>query len=149
MDAPLASQRGDPVESNAVLVSSVSAPERRIVSILVVEDEILVRMIASDALRDAGYSVIEAMSGDEAIEILSSGAAIDLVFSDVRMPGSVDGLGLLGFVRTRFPALPVVITSGHLQPIQALADGATEFLPKPYRVERVIEVIQGELAKRK
>ena len=87
------------------------------------------------------------MNGDEAVEILTSGASVDLVFSDVRMPGSVDGLGLLGFVRGAFPGLPVVITSGHLRPELALADGATQFLAKPYGVEQVIKLLQGELVK--
>jgi CheY-like chemotaxis protein len=128
-------------------VSGVSAEELRLVNILIVEDELLIRMIVSDGLRDVGYNVIEAINGDEAVEILSSGAAVDLVFSDVRMPGSLDGLGLLGFIRTAFPGLPVVITSGHLQPELALADGATQFLAKPYGVEQMIKLIQGELAK--
>ncbi len=116
-------------------------------SVLVVEDEVLIRMIVSDALRDAGYSVIEAMNGDEAVEILGASAVIDLIFTDVRMPGAVDGLALLGYARSRFPDLPVIITSGHLQPAAAFADGATEFLSKPYRPEQVIAVIGTEFAK--
>ncbi len=69
------------------------------------------------------------------------------MFSDVRMPGAFDGLGLLGFVRTSFPMLPVVITSGHLQSGHALADGATAFLPKPYHIDQVVRIIENELAK--
>lgn len=115
--------------------------------ILVVEDELFVRLFISDALRDAGYRVLEAFSGDEAVEILTSGAHVDLILSDVRMPGSVDGLGLLAFVRKNYPHLPVVISSGHLDPRSALEHGANEVLPKPYRIAHALEVIEAELDK--
>lgn len=125
----------------------VSANERRLLTVLVAEDEVLIRMIVSDGLRDAGFSVIEAMNGDEAVEILNSGAPVDLVFSDVRMPGSLDGLGLLAFVRRTFPDLPVVITSGHLPPELAFADGAMGFVAKPYEVGLVIKAVEDTIAK--
>lgn len=115
--------------------------------ILVVEDEFLVRMLLCDELRAAGYQIVEAATADEAIAILKSGTAIDLMLSDVRMPGSVDGLGLLALVRRSWPAIPVIITSGHLQPEAAFADGATQFLPKPYFASQAIELIESELAK--
>lgn len=112
--------------------------------ILVVEDELLIRLALSDGLRDAGYQVIEACSADEAVEALGT-VALDLVISDVRMPGSLDGLALLAIVRQRFPALPVIIVSGHLQPSLALADGATRFLSKPYALEAMLEAIELEV----
>jgi len=123
-----------------------AAPERRPACVLIVEDEFLVRMTASDALRDAGYHVLEAMSGDEAVEILASGVSVDLIFSDVRMPGSLDGLGLLGHVQAAFPGLPFIMTSGHLQPGLADVDRASRFLAKPYRLEQVFQMIENELA---
>ena len=86
--------------------------------ILIVEDEFLVRLVAAEALRDAGYRVIEADDADEAVSILDAGVPIELVFSDVRMPGSFDGLGLLGLIRTNFPRLPVVMCSGHLNAVR-------------------------------
>lgn len=113
--------------------------------VLVVEDEILIRLMVSDELRDAGYDVIEAFDADEALTILKSSVRVDLIFSDVRMPGSLDGLGLLAVVKTTFPLLPVILTSGHLGPATAKAQGATQFLPKPYRLDAVLEVIQHEL----
>ena len=116
-------------------------------SILVVEDELLVRMMVSDFLRDAGFQVIEAFNADEAIAILQSGVRIDLMLSDVRMPGSMDGLGLLEYARDRFPALPVIITSGHLMPREALAKGAVQFLGKPYAPDYAIDLVKRELAK--
>ena len=98
------------------------APARRCV--LVVEDELLVRMMLSDELRDAGYDVLEAYNADEALEVLHSTARVDLIASDVRMPGSMDGLGLLKEIKRSFPAIPVIITSAHLHPGLAATDGA-------------------------
>jgi CheY-like chemotaxis protein len=115
--------------------------------ILVVEDELLIRIMVSDELRDAGYDVIEACSADEAVTILTSPVRIDLIVSDVRMPGSLDGLGLLSVARERFPALPVIITSGHLEPAEAITKGANQFVPKPFPVEWVLKAVQDELAR--
>jgi DNA-binding NtrC family response regulator len=84
--------------------------------VLLVEDELLIRMIVSDELRDAGYHVIEAANADEALVILTSKVPIDLIISDVRMPGALDGIGLLAIVRSTSATLPVIITSGHLDP---------------------------------
>ena len=114
--------------------------------ILVVEDELLIRFMLSDGLREVGYHVIEACNADEAMTILKT-AVPDLIVSDVRMPGSLDGLGLLAMVRGTLPALPVIITSGHLDPTQALSDGATRFVAKPYRMEVVIKLVQEALEK--
>jgi CheY-like chemotaxis protein len=131
--------------------SSLSAPSGPLASahpsILVVEDEFLVRLIICDELRAAEYNVIEAVNGDEAVAILKSGARVDLIFSDVRMPGAIDGLGLLAFVRQAYPTTPVIITSGHLRPDLALADGATQFLSKPYSIEHAIRLVESGLEK--
>ena len=113
--------------------------------ILVVEDELLIRLMLSDGLRDQGYHVIEACNADEALLILET-AIPDLIISDVRMPGSVDGMGLLALVRATFPKLPVIITSGHLQSTFAMADGATQFIRKPYSLELVMHAVRTELA---
>ena len=113
--------------------------------VLIVEDEFLVRMILSEYLRDAGYQVIEACDADEALVLMES-IVPDLIISDVRMPGSIDGLGLLKVIRKTRPTLPVIITSAHLQPTLALASGATQFLPKPYSQEAVVKAVQDQLA---
>ena len=118
-----------------------------IASVLVVEDELLVRLAVSDALREAGFIVIEAFNADEAIEILHSGLKIDLLLSDVRMPGSMDGLGLLQYSHDSYPRLPVIITSGRLLSDDALARGARHFLRKPYALDHAITLIQLELGK--
>ena len=117
--------------------------------ILVVEDEVLIRIIISDALRDAGYDVIEAFNGDEAVDMLNAATVFDLILSDVRMPGAVDGLELLRLVREDFPTLPVILTSGHLDPGVAAREGATQFLPKPYLIDRALDLITTALGKLK
>jgi DNA-binding NtrC family response regulator len=115
--------------------------------ILVVEDELLIRMMVSEELRDAGYDVIEACNADEALIVLKTPVRIDLVISDVRMPGSIDGLGLLAVVRACFPTMPVIITSGHSEPSLAMAGGATRFVIKPFSLGFVREAVRAELEK--
>ena len=109
------------------------------------EDEFLIRILISDHLRDAGFTVIEASNGDEAIAILTSGVPIDLVFTDVRMPGSTDGMALLDFVRRTRPDLPVLMTSGHLEPELAYCGGALKFLAKPCDPDFVVTAIRAAL----
>ena len=113
--------------------------------ILVVEDELLIRLMLSDGLRDKGYHVIEACNADEALIVLAT-AVPDLIISDVRMPGSMDGMGLLAVVRETLPHLPVIITSAHFQSNIALADGATQFIGKPYSMDMLCETVRVELA---
>lgn len=117
--------------------------------VLVVEDEILIRIMVADDLRDHGFSVFEAANGDEAIALLSAGAAFDAVFTDVRMPGLADGLALLAYVRGTRPDLPVLVTSGHLRPELALSGGAADFLPKPYDSEAVASALRAALEARR
>jgi DNA-binding NtrC family response regulator len=100
----------------------------------------------SDGLRDCGYHVIEACSADEALIVLDT-AVPDLIISDVRMPGSLDGMALLALVRKTLPTLPVIITSAHLQSTLALADGATQFIAKPYTMDLVLSAVSAELEK--
>jgi DNA-binding NtrC family response regulator len=114
--------------------------------ILVVEDELLIRFMLSDGLRDHGYHVIEACSADEALIVLDS-AMPDLIISDVRMPGSLDGMGLLAIVRQSLPSLPVIITSAHFQSVVALADGATQFIAKPFTMELILNAVSAEVEK--
>lgn len=130
--------------SPALPIETVFTPTCK--RILVVEDELLIRLALSDGLRDAGYQVIEACSGDEAAEALGT-VRPDLVISDVRMPGSLDGIALLAIVRREFPELPVIIVSGHLRPSAALADGATQFLAKPYAMDEMLQAVEAEIGK--
>lgn len=114
--------------------------------ILIVEDELLIRFMLSDGLRDEGYHVIEACNADEALAILET-AIPDMLISDVRMPGSLDGLGLLRVVRETLPELPIIIMSGHMDPARAIAEGAVQFVAKPYSMEAVVEAVRDVLGK--
>ena len=108
------------------------------------EDELLIRVMLADLLRDAAYHVIEACGADEALVVIET-TVPDLIISDVRMPGSIDGLGLLAVVRESHPTLPVIIVSAHLERELALAHGASHYIPKPYSHEMIIKTVQSEL----
>lgn len=118
------------------------SPSRKV---LVVEDEFLIRILVSDHLRELGLTVVEACNGDEAIAILKSGTAIDLVFTDVRMPGASDGIDLLAYIKSTQPEMPVVVTSGHLEPGLAYAAGAAGFLGKPCDLDTITEALDTAL----
>ena len=110
-------------------------------TILLVEDEVLVRLMIADKLRDAGYTVIEASSAQEALEVLRhSSVAVQLILSDVQMPGALEGVGLARKVRSEYPAIKVVLTSGNLTALDWTDhDG---FFPKPYNPDRLIQHIK-------
>ena len=114
--------------------------------ILLVEDELFVRITIGDSLREAGFAVIEAFNADEAVSILRSGAQIDLILSDVRMPGAMDGLDLLEHARGTYPHIPVIVMSGHLMAGEALDRGAAHFLAKPYSLKDALDVITRHIA---
>jgi CheY-like chemotaxis protein len=99
-------------------------------TILVVEDEVLVRMFISDVVRDEGYNVIEAINADEALAILRSPVKLDLVLTDMRMRGSMDGAGLVRVLRAEFPFMKVVMAAGQ-RPDDELCKLLDAFLPKP------------------
>jgi len=113
-------------------------------SVLVVEDEVIIRLMLSQSLRDVGYNVIETSNADEAL-IVFEATLPDIIVTDVRMPGAVDGMGLCATVRTYYPELPVIIVSAHLDTNAAEIDPHTQFLPKPYSVVDLVEVIQTRL----
>jgi two-component system, response regulator PdtaR len=99
------------------------------VVVLVVEDEDLVRSLAVDALEEAGYATLEAQNADQAIQLLESHPEVRLVFTDVQMPGVMDGAKLAAAVRERWPPLRIIVTSARPKP-ELIEDAA--FLPKPY-----------------
>ena len=100
--------------------------------VLVVEDEFLLRMDAVDMIRAAGFEVVEASNADQAIEILENRLDITVVFTDIQMPGSMDGLKLAQAVRGRWPPIKIVATSGHLHVQETDLPTGGRFLPKPY-----------------
>jgi CheY-like chemotaxis protein len=104
-----------------------------LIHVLVVEDEALVRMDTADCLRSEGFAVSEASNADEAISMLERHIDIHILFTDIDMPGSMDGLKLAGFVRDRWPPVRIVVTSGHMiVDVADLPDGSM-FFSKPYR----------------
>jgi CheY-like chemotaxis protein len=115
-------------------------------AVLVVEDEALIRFTIADELRDAGYEVLEAADADEAILLLAEHAEIKLIFTDIDMPGSMDGLKLSAVVRERWPPVRIVVTSGKRIPAQGALPDGSRFMPKPYTIEGVVETVRTMLA---
>jgi len=110
--------------------------------ILIVEDEFLLRMDSSKLIEDAGFEVIQAGNADEAIEILKARPGIHVVFTDIQMPGSMDGLKLARFVRNRWPPIKIVATSGLLRVEDVDLPTGSVFLPKPYRGTEVVATLR-------
>jgi CheY-like chemotaxis protein len=100
--------------------------------VLIVEDEFLLRMDAAAMIGAAGFEVVEAGNADQAIEILESRPDITVVFTDIQMPGSMDGLKLARAVRGRWPPIKIVATSGQLHVRETDLPEGGRFLPKPY-----------------
>jgi CheY-like chemotaxis protein len=121
-------------------------------TVLVVEDEILIRLVIADYLRACGYRVHEAASAEEAVVILQSPeVSVDVVFSDVEMPGSMDGFGLARWVRANKPGMQVILTSGaeRSADIAATLCEAGPLLKKPYPSQDVVDRIRQLMAKAK
>jgi len=108
-----------------------SSASRRPV-VLIVEDEFLLRIDAVDMIKAAGFEVVEAANANEAIEILQSRRDITVVFTDIQMPGSMDGLKLARAVRGRWPPIKIVATSGQIHVSETDLPEGGRFLPKPY-----------------
>jgi CheY-like chemotaxis protein len=114
-------------------------------TVLVVEDEMLIRMMVSESLRQAGCEVFEASDADEAFEVLSASGDPDVLVTDVKMPGAVDGLELATRVRKARPGVKVVLTSGHAP--ARLTDGlADAFLAKPFALEHLVGQVRALVA---
>jgi CheY-like chemotaxis protein len=110
--------------------------------VLVVEDEFLLRLDAVDMIAAAGFEAVEAANADEAIEILEARRDITVVFTDIQMPGSMDGLKLARAVRGRWPPIKIVATSGHLHVGEKELPEGGRFLPKPYSPTQVTGVLR-------
>ena len=116
-------------------------PEPEAARILVVEDEVFIRMDVAERLREAGYTVVEAVNADEAQAILSSSVMIDLVLTDVRMPGSMDGAELAKQIKHANPSVKVIVASGHA--VASKAQGSADaFFTKPYDFDGLLRKVQ-------
>jgi two-component system, response regulator PdtaR len=112
-------------------------------AVLIVEDEPLVRIGAVNLIEDAGFEVIEAANADEAIGILECRSDVRVVFTDIHMPGSMDGLKLAHAVRNRWPPIRIIVTSGReLIAEQVLPEGG-RFFAKPYNPIEILDALRG------
>ncbi|WP_276122060.1 response regulator [Pararhizobium qamdonense] len=116
------------------------------ITVLVVEDEILIRMDVATFLEDEGFTVHEAADADEAISILDKHPDIKVMFTDIDMPGTMDGLKLAAAVRDRWPPVQIIVTSGHWQLNDDMLPVQGRFFSKPYDRSRVIDAIREMVA---
>ena len=115
-------------------------------AVLIVEDEPILRLHASDLVEEAGFIAIEARNADEAIAILESRSDITLLFTDVHMPGSMDGVKLAHAVRNRWPPIKIVVVSGHMQVDQNDLPVDSRFFGKPFQAEKMIAELRAMIA---
>jgi DNA-binding NtrC family response regulator len=116
-------------------------------TILVVEDEAPIRIVVAEALIDAGFAIKEAAHADEALAVLDASAdEIDLLFTDVSMPGSMNGFELAHHVHEAWPQMAMLIASGKPLPGHANCPPGSRFIPKPYAVDEVVDQIQTLVA---
>jgi len=109
-------------------------------TVLIVEDEVLIREIVKDELEAEGYEVLVASDADVAIKILESREDVHLIFTDVNMPGSMDGVRLAAAVRDRWPPVHIILTSGKARPLTIPANAL--FIPKPYVGQAVVAAMR-------
>jgi CheY-like chemotaxis protein len=113
-------------------------------TVLVVDDDELVREAAAMFLANEGYRVIEVGSADEAVTVLDGGGQVDVVFTDLRMPGRLDGIGLARWVRDHHPGTRVLITSGYTSGAQQVVEVSNgPLIPKPYQPAAVVRLVQA------
>jgi CheY-like chemotaxis protein len=117
-------------------------------TVLVVEDEMLIRSAVAEYLRKLGYRVVEAADAAEAVAVFSSGEPIDVVLCDVELPGTMDGLSLGRWINRRRSAPPVLLTSGRSIGLSARERTAFSFIAKPYRLPALAERLKQVLASR-
>jgi two-component system, response regulator PdtaR len=110
--------------------------------VLIVEDEVLLRWTAVAIVEDAGFDVVEAGTGIEAISVLEKRGDIRTVFTDVEMPGSINGIQLAYLIRTRWPSIGIVATSGQLRLREDDLPAGARFLHKPYAVANLTDTLR-------
>jgi len=111
--------------------------------ILIVEDEPLLRDLAVEVVEDAGFVALEASDAEEAVALLETRSDIAVLFTDINMPGSMDGLKLAHAVRDRWPPIQILVASGQVRLQQSDLPSNSAFLGKPYRGEAVIACLRS------
>lgn len=119
--------------------------EQRPHTVLIVDDEPAIRGFLYDYLSQCGFNPLTVASGDEAVALLEKNIAVDLVFSDVRMPGTMDGFGLARWVMDHRPGLPVLLASGDLGKVNATRELVAEIVAKPYDFDMVVRKMHAVL----
>jgi CheY-like chemotaxis protein len=109
--------------------------------VLIVEDETLIRMNAVEMIEAEGFEVIEATGADDAIAVLEQRSDVHLIFTDIDMPGSMDGLRLAHFVKGRWPPIKIIATSGHAKIAESDLPEGSRFLAKPYAAVTITRAI--------
>jgi DNA-binding NtrC family response regulator len=107
-----------------------------------VEDDEMLRRCAADVVADAGFTPVEAANADEAVVILESRSDIALLFTDIQMPGSMDGLRLAQTVHDRWPAIKIILASGRVELSEHERPVNSRFFQKPFAIEQMIEGLQ-------
>jgi two-component sensor histidine kinase/ActR/RegA family two-component response regulator len=120
----------------------MSGPTRSSTNVLVVEDEMVLRMRAVDIVEDAGFTAVEAVNADEALAILETRSDISLLFSDIQMPGSMDGLMLANAVHDRWPAIKIILVSGQVKLCDTEKPADSRFFGKPLVVKQIVAELQ-------
>lgn len=110
--------------------------------VLIVEDEMVLRMRAVDIVEDAGFTPLQAVSADEAMRILESRDDISLLFTDIQMPGSMDGLTLAHAVHARWPRIKIILVSGQIAVTEADKPTDSRFFPKPLEIHQMVLELQ-------
>lgn len=121
--------------------ANVQHHQDHIPTVLVVEDDVIARIVIADDLRLAGFAVIEAGSGSEALAVLSTDRIVDLIFSDVHMPGRINGAALAEIVMDRFSQTRIMLCSGSAEGRDLAGQSGIPFVHKPYRAEAVIDLV--------
>src|ERR1700677_5089998 len=116
------------------------------VAVLIVEDESLIRMGIVSSLEDAGFLIYEAANADKAIRMFEEHAEIGLVFTDINMPGSMDGLKLAHYARGHWPPVKIIVTSGQLRVRDKDLPAGAVFIGKPYDSDQITHKVREMLA---
>ncbi len=119
--------------------------------VLFVDDESVIRFVTAEALRDQGFEVAEAANSDEALKLFHEPEHFDVLFTDVKMPGKIDGLELASMIRHLDPNIPIIIASGYALNIERRLGAVSSpvfFVQKPYNLEKLVKTVRELLAQK-
>jgi len=119
-----------------------TAPNAIKPTVLIVEDEMLLRMRTVDIVEDAGFTPLEAVNADDALALLESRSDIELLFTDIQMPGTMNGLKLAHAVHERWPLIKIILVSGQVTPNEEDRPANSRFFGKPIEVQQLITELQ-------